>query len=484
MAAHLRDLDHVRELAEAAGHQVERLGHAGDESHEPGGICVSPCPACGGKWDAIFKSLKGGGVAVTCNGCRDDLAAMTDALLKPSGATKRRLRLRPLAGRLRRRVEFLFGWVRFPRGHLSVIVGLQGDGKSLLTMLLAAEATRRGVGVVFLADEDAVESVILPRAEAAGADLSLIFTPETIRDDDAGVILPKDTGELVTLFKEHNISLLILDPWTNHVGVDLDSGKVRHALAPLARLAKQHGVTVIIVAHPTKRDGAEPLAQIAHASAVSQIARSAYFLTVDPTQGTLSQRDNPYRLLSHIKNNLTERGPTVRLRIEPVKLPADGPQPEMIVPRLVREAEDVDLTYEEIRALIQQLRGGTDATVPRSNPVDEAERWLADRLADGAAHDRNTLLAEAEDAGHAKRTIQRAFGRLGVVSKDGTWRLPSRHDAPSENGGATGAGGADDAAEPIPAPPAPPAPPLLHDETWRGPEQTKGLDPDDVRQPE
>ena len=61
---------------------------------------------------------------------------------------------------------------------------------------LAADLTRAGHGVIFLADEDETEAVVRPRLEAAGANLDRAFTLEATREDEfGGVLLPRDTDE-------------------------------------------------------------------------------------------------------------------------------------------------------------------------------------------------------------------------------------------------------------------------------------------------
>jgi hypothetical protein len=172
------------------------------------------------------------------------------------------------------------------------------------------------------------------------------------------------------------------------------------------------------------------LAQIAHASAVSQIARSAFFLTVDPeAEGGLDKRKNHARLLAHEKANLTVRGATLRYRIEERLLLAEDGQPEVNAPCAVRDSTS-ELDYLAIREQLRVLEQGQ-----RDKPLtatQRAEAWLADFLSD-EEHDRDFVLAAGVDEGHAKRTLERAATNLRVqttrrVDDTSLWRLskPSR----------------------------------------------------------
>ena len=340
-----------------------------------------------------------------------------------------RLRLVPVSDTARYQPAMLHPLLPIPLGTLGVICGTQGYGKSLLTCWLAAELTRRGNGVVFLSEEDAVGPVIRPRLEAANANLTRVFTVEATREDDVGgVLLPEDTAELERLVVAESVRLVVLDPWTNHVNVaDLDKGVVRGALMPLVKLTAETGAVVVLVAHPTKRTEGDPLSQIAHSSAVTQLSRWAFFLTLDPdADGGLNKRENPYRLLSHVKANLTAESDTARFRIEERLLLAEDGQPEMRAPALVPDGGS-ELDYLTIREKVRKLE--RRAAPEQRQALTDACEWLAQRLAGGPVA-ASTIRSEGEAAGHAWRTLQRASETELPVAKEqpspgqpGTWRL-------------------------------------------------------------
>jgi predicted ATP-dependent serine protease len=136
-----------------------------------------------------------------------------------------RLRVVPLAGRRRVRTETLTALLKMPRGAVAVFVGWQGIGKGTILSRVAADETQRGYGVGIVSDEDSLDATILPRLQAAGADLAHVQTFEPIDPDDVGVLVPTDNAEIAQAVEFYGIRLLILDPWTNHIDVsDVDKG--------------------------------------------------------------------------------------------------------------------------------------------------------------------------------------------------------------------------------------------------------------------
>jgi hypothetical protein len=398
----------------------------------------------------------------------DSLAAAPSANRQKPDAPPSRLRLTALSQVRRTRVEPLLPGLNIPLRTLSVVCGRQGLGKSAITCEFTGRLTRDGYGVIFLAEEDEAGAVIRPRLEAADADLDRVFTVDAVRDAKGrGVLLPRDTDELGRLAKEENVRLVVIDPWTNHLDVaDVDKGNVRDALMPVVRVARAVGLVVLLVAHPTKRADGDPLDQIAHASAVSQIARSAYFLTLDPeAEGGADPKKNPHRLLTHCKSNLMPYGQTLRYRIETRILPADGDQPE-VATALAVPAGTSDLDYLTIREQVRRLQNPIRDDRPTAQ--GNATSWLRDYLADGQPHDRDALLTDGEEAGHAPRTVQRAARTMGVTQTRQGWALSdpdSRQDAMRMELGADGANGA----EKTPAPSAPTSPSFSRQDGWRDP---------------
>jgi putative DNA primase/helicase len=295
----------------------------------------------------------------------------------------------------RREVVMLRPNLRIPLGALTVVCGQQGIGKGTIVCLLAAEQSVDH-GVIFLAEEDSAEAVLKPRLEAAGADLSRVHIVRGERFE-GGVLLPNDTEELAAIAYETQTRLLVIDPWTNHVdALNIDKGHVRAALMPLARIAEECKLAGVLVAHPVKGAGAgDPLSEIAHASAVSQVARAAFWVTHDP-----ECESGSHRLLSQVKANLSPFGPTLRFELAETYLPANGVEPAMTTVRAIARGES-DLDYRRIRKLERD-----DA--PDQSKLGEARAWLRHYLTEHGETPKPAVISAAGSAGHSARTIERA----------------------------------------------------------------------------
>jgi putative DNA primase/helicase len=285
-------------------------------------------------------------------------------------------------------------------GTVVVLCGQQGIGKGTITASIAAEVSHRH-GVIFLAEEDSAEAVIKPRLEAAQADLDRVHIVRGERIEDGGALLPRDTDELAAIARATEARLLLIDPWTNHVDVpSLDRGQVRQALMPLARVANDCTLVAWLNAHPVKFHGErDPLSEIAHASAVNQIARSVFWVTLDPGYGP-DAKTNPHRLLAQVKANLGPYGPTLRFELAATHLPQKGVEPAMTTVRAIHRGTS-ELTYAQIRKL-ERSEGRSDTA------LDKAQVWLERHLTEHGPTAKPLVTKAGEAAGHSMRTLERA----------------------------------------------------------------------------
>ena len=162
------------------------------------------------------------------------------------------------------RVRWL--WQDFiPIGSITILEGDPDEGKSLLSLDLAARAStgrpmprgalrRKPRGVVILSAEDGLGNTIRPRLEAAGADLDRIraFRPAELP------MIPNDLGTLEAAIRCVRARLLIIDPLPAFLDQRFDAYKdqdVRQALAPVAAVAGRLGVAVLVIRHLIKTEG-------------------------------------------------------------------------------------------------------------------------------------------------------------------------------------------------------------------------------------
>lgn len=330
---------------------------------------------------------------------------------------------------------------RIARGKVSMVAGNPGLGKSQVTASMAAIVSTGGswpvdgtpceVGnVVILSAEDDPADTLRPRLEAARADLSRVFIIDAVTDGtsaDGGEIrrgfnLKSDLSRLGAMLEEiGGAALVVIDPITAYLGT-ADSHKnaeIRALLSPLAELAAKHGVAVVCVSHFNKNSNGEALMRVTGSLAFVAAARAAFVVARDPEH-------EARRLFLPLKNNLGNDQTGLAFTVEPVQLEsAQGP---IETSRVLWEPGAVTTTAEE--AMRPEVHG------EERGELDDAKDFLRGLLADGAMPSKQ-IKVDAEGAGHAWRTIQRAQKALGVIPfKDGMkggwrWRLDS-HSRPEE----------------------------------------------------
>ena len=160
---------------------------------------------------------------------------------------------------------------RVPQGGLTVLAGEPGLGKSLLSIWLASGLSRGELGSeaaasLFLTAEDSREHTVLPRLVAARAKCERIVFPPPEKDGlERSISLPDDIGYLRQLIVKAAVRLVVFDPLVAYLPAKVNSWQdqsLRGALAPLAALAQQQAVAVLLVAHLNKGQNADPLRRL------------------------------------------------------------------------------------------------------------------------------------------------------------------------------------------------------------------------------
>lgn len=327
-------------------------------------------------------------------------------------------------------VEWLWAG-RIPLGHITLLAGRPGIGKSFATCDMAARVSTgrswpdgppcpRG-DVLFIASEDDPATTIRPRLDAHDADPNRITLLEGVRAStgkpDAAEVLFElsDSGILEkAILQLEQPRLVVIDPIGSYLGGQTDAyrdNEVRAVLAPIAEIAKRLGVAVVVVAHNRKSGAASADDTVMGSRAFTGIARSVLHVMPDPDNADR-------RLLLPGKCNLAR--PPSGLAYEITGDP----------PRLCWSDDLVGWTADSAMAA---LGTGEDRTA-----LVEAVDWLRDFLEPGP-RPANEVLEEAGKAGHSKATLQRAKGLLGVAPrKQGfngpwVWALPeSTRKAPED----------------------------------------------------
>jgi hypothetical protein len=311
---------------------------------------------------------------------------------------------------------------RIPFGKLTILDGDPGLGKSVLTVDLAARATRglslpfedrepgddrEPTAVVLLNAEDSLEDTIRPRLDAAGADVERVLSLDKIPDGDNDrlPVLPNDVPYVRIACRRMGAKLVIVDPLSAFLGSDTDTHKdqdCRRALYPLAVMAQELGAAIVVIRHLNKAAGGNPLYRGGGSIGIIGAARSGLLVARDP--------DNPdRRVLASTKCNLAKLPSSLAfdlstatngaLRVGWIGPSAHTAESLLAAPHNDEDRGTVNDAVEVLRVILSS----------GSRPAKDVKR-------------------EARNAGVTERTLLRAKAILGIRSSltgfgsGGEWR--------------------------------------------------------------
>jgi KaiC/GvpD/RAD55 family RecA-like ATPase len=325
---------------------------------------------------------------------------------------------------------------RIPRGGLTVLVGNPGEGKSTLTMDMASRVstgtpwpdcpkeTRNPGDVVILTAEDNLADVVVPRLQAAGADLRRIIAVECVKewtkDGDLTTNIPFDIEQhtdalQAEIAKQKNTELIVIDPVTSFTG-KTDSHKnaeTRRVLARLSKLAEKNDVAIVAVTHFNKTASQSASQRIIGSVAFYAAARAVWYVARCPN-------DSARRLFLPGKNNLDREPDGMAFRLRGTQ---DG---DITSVKVEFETEAIYMTIDEA---LNPKRDGEGNAITK---VDDAATWLKEKLSEGERLS-STLIDDAKIDGFSRDILFKAKNRIGVravkagFGADGQWlwRLPN-----------------------------------------------------------
>lgn len=304
-------------------------------------------------------------------------------------------------------------WPGFlPAGMLTILGGAPGCGKTTIALSLAATVTRGGTwpdGTRFAQPGDVLvwsgedgHSVLAPRLMASGADMTRVHFVDSVADGDAF-----DPGRDMLLLEAEAdklpaMRLLILDPIVSAVAGDSHKGaEVRRALQPVVTLAQRLGCAVLGITHFSKgTSGRDPVERVTGSIAFAALARLV--LVAAKVKAEPGEDTEPRRVLMRAKSNIGPDDGGFAYALERVEV-----APEVEGQR-TRWLEALEGTARELLADAEAEPENEDGTSAAG--VDGFLRGL---LADGPASAKS-IKADADGAGYAWRTVQRAADRIGV----------------------------------------------------------------------
>jgi hypothetical protein len=332
---------------------------------------------------------------------------------------------------------------RIAIGKLTLLVGDPGQGKSFLTLDIAARVSRGAAwpdapkepqpagDVILLTAEDDLSDTVRPRLDSHAADVSRIIAIQGTKfvdeadDQQRMVNLTTDLDSIRRVIQSANKPrAIIIDPVSAYLG-KTDSHKnaeVRGVLAPLSSLAAELRVAVIAVSHLRKGDGAA-LYRTMGSLAFVAAARSAWVVCRD-------EADQKRRLMLSLKTNIAPEIGGLAFAILP--------HGEHGAPVVCWESEPVSDVADDVIGPKRRKPG------PEATEREAAADWLREQLAKGPRAAR-AILDDGKAEGFSRRTLYRAFEIVGAKSKVSGfpacahWSIPSctnvaRHRIPGTPG--------------------------------------------------
>ena len=147
-------------------------------------------------------------------------------------------------------------------GKITIIQGLPGCAKSTFALKVASHFSNAEdiygnqfdapIKTLLLNAEDDYEDSIKPKLEGMGADLSKIIFIKTTKKQDS---LSLDDERIEEVIKEHDVKLVIIDPFQAYLPDETDMNKmrdIRKVMSNLIEIAKECKCAFVILQHLNK----------------------------------------------------------------------------------------------------------------------------------------------------------------------------------------------------------------------------------------
>lgn len=301
-----------------------------------------------------------------------------------------------------------------PRGAVTLLAGLAGQGKTTLALWLASQVSNGGLtgkpGVVFYFTMENDASVVLrPRLEAMGARLDKIIIP---RSNAPRVTIGDPALVALTNLYGCTPDLIVFDPVQSYLNRKCDMNRtddIRHTLDRMSEIARAINAAVLLICHIKKLPQAfngPPNDLINGSSDFANEARSVCFMGRDPANPDVC-------VVAQEKNSLGVPGASLTFTIAD-----DG--------TLHWRDEDCDLTAQQI------LTYSTEKRRHAERPGERALRVLREILEETPKMRSGDALAACAEQGVTRSAAYRARTALNLQEeRDGKgifWSLPGAKD--------------------------------------------------------
>lgn len=302
------------------------------------------------------------------------------------------------------------------KGKVTLIAGVPGDGKSLMSCDIAARASVGGplpcgaghfnkMKVAFITAEDDPADTIRPRLDVAGANVDdiLLIKGKYTTDKDGvrhldQISLLEDLGLLELLIEAQGIRLMIIDPLTSFSSGDTNkTQESRRLLDAVAQMAARQSLSVLVITHMNKRGDAKTAMQLVAGSHVLVAAvRIALAMARDPN-------DASRRLLLGLKVNIDAETGGFAFKVEVKEHDEVGEVP-------VTVWEQFRVTNMTAQDVLIDSTPKAQANVERTMEIQE---WLKERFARGAVL-ATDIFEQAEDMNYPVPKVRLALKHMGA----------------------------------------------------------------------
>ncbi|MEX1210874.1 MAG: AAA family ATPase, partial [Candidatus Nanopelagicales bacterium] len=317
---------------------------------------------------------------------------------------------------------------RLPRGAISLLVGDEGIGKSLLWVWIAAAITTgralpefgipaRDPGrVLIVITEDVWAEIVLPRLQVAGADIAMIDVICTEDDGSGAPVFPRDCHLIVNA--DPAPVLVVVDAWLDTVPPSLsvrDPQQARQALHPWKEVATITEAAILLLTHTNRVTSISARDKYGATGELRKKARMTLYAQTDEAE---------HLVVGPEKMNSAKALPASMFTIRAVQHFTANDDHDGTVPHLVYAGES-EMTARELLAENMVPAAGTD----------DALAWLAEYLGGGPRWATEVFEA-AKGANISEKKARTAKNKLHVeATRNGStgpwfWRLPQHHGVP------------------------------------------------------
>lgn len=352
-----------------------------------------------------------------------------------------------------------YNWIwggRVPVGELTLLSGIQGQGKSTLAAAIVAAVTRgwalpdedrwifepKTPGfAIWLTTEEDPENVITPRLKAAGADMTRVFAVpvdapgaakvRTLGNDGANKTLSDTLQALRDLAPDAPI-LVIADPLRGFMPPEKADKDAREYLQGLLKMIRQYQIGFVGIHHLNKSLGqGDAMYAVSGSNAWTEVPRSVLLagLVKGAPEGT-----RPF-IVAHSKFNMGREPGAVQFEIEGEEVEFVNPKTGKVEKEEVGALKWVGLSLynkDDVTAVAPRVEAQT------SEAVQTAIDALQFVLADGPMPSNQVKRACLDNQFQVNdASLKRARIALGITDQNGAvykegkiwmWSLPENKE--------------------------------------------------------